>query len=92
MKIGSKEIKKYILGYNDLEELFNFLEIEFKETIEAIFNALFILLKNYEKNNVDRGSGIDAFFSGIRSRPWPEASRGTTWWGDYDQDAYWAHD
>ncbi len=52
MKIGSKEIKKYILGYNDLEELFNFLEIEFKETIEAIFNALFILLKNYEKNKM----------------------------------------
>ena len=52
MKITNKEIKKYILNYNDLEELFCYLDIEFKETIEGIINSLFILLKNYDKNKL----------------------------------------
>ena len=48
--ISSKEIKKYILNYNDLDALFEYLNFNYKETIDGIFNALYILLKNPDKN------------------------------------------
>ena len=48
--ISSKEIKKYILNYNDLDSLFDYLNLNYKETIDGIFNALYILLKNPDKN------------------------------------------
>ena len=48
--ITSKEIKKYILDYNELNELSEYIEIDIKDTIEGIFNALSILLKKYDQN------------------------------------------
>ena len=49
-EVSSKEVKCHILNYNDLNKLEEFFKIDFKETIEGIFNALFILSKNYDKN------------------------------------------
>ena len=48
--LTSKEIKKHILNYNDLDVLYEYLEINYKETIEGIMNALFILAKNQSQN------------------------------------------
>lgn len=48
---NSKTVKNFILDpSNDLEELIDFCDINFKLTIEGIFNALFILLKHYNQN------------------------------------------
>jgi len=49
--LDSKTIKKFILvSTNDLEELLNYLDLDFRATIEGIFNALFPLLKLYDQN------------------------------------------
>ena len=49
--ITSKNVKNYILDpTNDLEEVINFYELDYKSTIEGIFNSLFVMLKNYEQN------------------------------------------
>ena len=48
--ITSKEVKKYIISYNDLDKLSEFLDTNYKATTEGIFNALFILIKNPDKN------------------------------------------
>lgn len=49
--IDSKTVKKFILNpTNDLEELLNYLDENYKATIEGIFNALFPLLKLYDQN------------------------------------------
>ena len=49
-ELTSKQIKNYILDYEDLNKIEKFLEIDFKETVEGIMNALYILSKNYDKN------------------------------------------
>lgn len=47
----SKEVKKFILDpSHDLEELFDGLDEEYMVVVEGIFNALFILVKNYSQN------------------------------------------
>ncbi len=46
----SKEIKKLILEYNDLGQLDDYIDVDFRNTVIGIFNALFILLKNYDRN------------------------------------------
>lgn len=49
--IKNREVKKFIMDpTNDLEEVIDFLEIDFKETIDGIFCALFSLLRHYEQN------------------------------------------
>lgn len=48
--ITSKEVKRYILNYNDLSIISTFLDIDYRQTVEGIFNSLFILVKNYDKN------------------------------------------
>lgn len=49
--ITSNTIKNFIIkGTNDLEELLNYLDKDFKETIDGIFRALFSLMKNYNQN------------------------------------------
>ena len=51
LSVNSKEIKKYILNVeNDLEGLIEFLEEDYKNTTEGIFNALFTLMRHYEQN------------------------------------------
>ena len=50
MSISSKEVKKFILEYDDLGQLDDYIDVDFRNTIIGIFNALFILLKNYDKN------------------------------------------
>ncbi len=52
-KITSKEIKNYILNHNDLDILFEYIDNYYKETIEGILNALFILMKHPEINKED---------------------------------------
>ena len=51
MQLTSKEIKKYILNYNDLNILYEFLDNNSKETLYGIFNAIPIMLKNKNKCN-----------------------------------------
>lgn len=52
--ITSKEIKKYILDpTNNLDNLFDYINTNYKETLEGILNALFILMKHPEKNQKD---------------------------------------
>ena len=49
--IDSKTVKKFILNpTNDLEEILNFMDDDFKVTIEGIFNALFPLMRLYSQN------------------------------------------
>lgn len=49
--IKSKFVKGFIMDpSNDLEEIVDFLEVDFKETIAGIFNALFTLLRHYSQN------------------------------------------
>ena len=49
--IDNKSVKRYILNStNDLDEILNYLDQDFKATIEGIFNALFPLMKLYEQN------------------------------------------
>lgn len=51
LPVNSKEIKKYVLNVeNDLEGLTEFLEEDYKNTTEGIFNALFILMHHYDQN------------------------------------------
>lgn len=50
MSISSKEVKKLILEYDNLGQLDDYIDVDFRNTIIGIFNALFILLKNYDKN------------------------------------------
>ena len=52
-KITSKDIKKYILNHNDLDILFEYIDDYYKETLEGILNALFILMKHPERNKED---------------------------------------
>lgn len=49
--IDNKIVKRYILNStNDLDEILNYLDKDFKATIEGIFNALFPLMKLYDQN------------------------------------------
>ena len=49
-EITNKEVKNYILNYGELDQLNYFLDINYKETMIGIFNALYILSKHYDKN------------------------------------------
>ena len=50
--ITSKEIKNFILDpTNNLDDLYDYLEKDFKNTIEGICSALYkLLLRNYDQN------------------------------------------
>ena len=50
--ITSKEIKNFILDpTNNLDDLYDYLEKDFNNTIEGIFSALYkLLLRNYDQN------------------------------------------
>lgn len=50
--ITSKTIKNFILNpTNDLDELFDYIEDDYKSTIDGIFSALYkLLIRNYEQN------------------------------------------
>lgn len=49
--LNKKEIKKYILdASSDLEILIDYLEYDYQDTIEGIFNAIFTLMRHYEQN------------------------------------------
>ncbi len=50
-KVNSKEIKKYIVDSScDLEDLTEYLDIDYRSTIEGIFNAIFTLMRHYDQN------------------------------------------
>ncbi len=58
--VTSKNVKKYILDIeNDLDEVIVFLELNFKETVEGIMNALFSLIRNYPQNQTRADYLID---------------------------------
>lgn len=62
--INSKAIKKYILDVsNDLDDIIEYLDIDYKNTIEGIFNAIFTLMRHYEQNK----SRIDYLISMVEA-------------------------
>ena len=67
-ELTSKYIKNYILNYEELNKIEEFLEIDFKETIEGIMNALYILTKNYDKNKKIIDTLIDILKEEIKSK------------------------
>ena len=46
----NKEVRNFILNYGDMDVIYQYLEVSFKEASEGIFNALFTLIRNYDKN------------------------------------------
>ncbi len=63
-KLNSREIKKYIMDVSqDLEELIEYLEIDYQSTAEGVFNAIFTLMRHYEQNK----SRVDYLIDLIKS-------------------------
>ena len=57
--LNNKEIKKFILDTsNDLDNIIDYLEMDYQSTIDGLFSALFVLLKNYDQNK----SRVDYLF------------------------------
>ena len=51
MKFTSRDVKKFILDTScDLEEIVNYLEVDYQATIEDIFTGIFSLLRHYRQN------------------------------------------
>ncbi len=64
--ITSKTIKNFILDpTNDLDELFDYIEIDYKSTIDGMFSALYkLLIRNYEQNK-SRSDYLISILEGI---------------------------